>query len=135
MTGDSALLTFKLGGGSGTPINVNSDLHFAKGLQWKNIDMRAIGGGTVETFTNELFDVRSKNDSELKPNLGPHSSTNSHVIRDEEFRYAVEHSQDPFYDRIFDESHVALVFMNLNDLYDPEGGKFVGADPAVMKAF
>ena len=41
---------------------------------------------------------------------------------------------DPYYVRVFDEKHVALVFMNINDYYG-ENKKFIGGDPVVQNDF
>ncbi len=136
VTGDSGLLNFPAKSGVGKQVNVNTDIAFGAGMQWKNIEMRAVGAGTVVTFTQELAEARSRHVYSLIENDGTRIPPKPNfVTRDGDFRYVTGDAQDPFYGRIFDENHVALVFMNLNDLYATEGGKFAGADAAVMRVF
>ncbi len=137
VTGDSALLAFPMKGGAGKQVKVNAGIVFGAGMQWSNLEMRVVGGGTVVMFTQVLFETRRLHASQLIENNGIRiPPTPNHVIRDEDFKDVVQgYTLGPFYDAIFDENHVALVFMNLNYLYSERGGRFVGADYEVMLAF
>ncbi len=51
-------------------MNVNKGLQFETGEEWKGLDMRAVGGGTIPTFTTNLKEVRLSLESKLKQPFG-----------------------------------------------------------------
>ena len=54
----------------GKQLNVNKGLKFEPGEEWKRLDMRAVGGGTIPTFTTNLKEVRKELAGELVEPFG-----------------------------------------------------------------
>ncbi len=129
--GDSGLLTFP-SSGKGRPININADIKFDGDKKWERLNMLAEGGAVTSGFVHELAKQRALYAGEMVSNS--QTQFTSEMVIPEKWRSDGINLADPYYIHVFDENHVALVFMNINDYYG-DNKKFIGGDPNVQAEF
>ena len=94
--------------------------------------MLAEGGAVTSGFVLELNKQRALYAGEMVSNS--RTQFTPEMVTPERWRLEGIDLSDPYYVRVFDEKHVALVFMNINDYYG-DNMKFIGGDPDVQAAF
>ena len=108
---DSGLLTFPSSkSGSGEIVQINSDIKYPDDASWKKLEMLVVGGTVVRNFTQSLRLTRVEHRAEMV--LNPATGHTGSVAR-EGWRKGGLDLPDPYFEQLFDENHVALVFMML----------------------
>ncbi len=92
--------------------------------------MLAVGAIAVDDFVQTLAMARVRSEAELKPNIVKDLDPELRIP--ESWREEGRNDPDPYFVNVFDENHVALVFVNLNDYYR-EDMRFVGGNSDTQK--